>query len=1339
MKLKVLGISVYDGQQSYEVDYEGEKQYVNLYKFQEGEVLPQELDCNVKHLGEGKVSINQNIIPFLEERYALGETYDFIVRNDYSRSGYYELIDKDGFNFRLDASPGLVLYIGQEVTCRVIDMQGINIKLDLLSVDQDESVSDGHVGMEVRSSQITEEFLVGFIRQGKFWEKELRWNLSALVRLVFLNEEPYAAMVNAYILHQIQTFREKVNYEGIIAMLKEMGESILYVLEETDCLSACEVNQRKVLQSRLSVIGVTIKDYLRVVGYFSRGKVEDKVNRLLHNLEVSGYVFQAEQQLGMMMLAFSLDNEMMERQMATLFKIIRGKDGKYWKDEPFRTAFIKLLELFISHKKEQIDFAIHDEENVKSILEALSIQLLLGNAKDDSKIFDYNLNRSMFYRYASYLKTSTPKCALTNAFLSLMDVNQTPAEYAWNDTSAHGLLASKLSSDIQKKVSSTYAKVYKEGNVKLDISNDGIVLQSLQVPEEKLKNALPLQLLPWNHLQVKVQTTMPTIYPQKKKDLKVYHQIWNLVERELFAKEEVHVSHLVEKKRPVKGEVYGIRVLYKDELGRLVCRIVDKEFEGDGYLYPKDIVPYTITIHPSLFKNKETGQSLLFEAKVVNIDSEDKCQFTLQPYLNEALRDEINFMSRIPCIITGVNENGYLGVNANGASVHFKNSEDFPNLHCDDMVFATEWEFAGNSCYDATILTTEEVSTHVFTLEEAFNDLMFKTSYDDFCEFTDTTNMEVVQQADLLDRLRVKELMCLIDRMASLESEYFVTYNYLGFAKMLARLVDDKKRYDFYSGWMKLIAILHHFAVNAAVPTKDLNEFENSSMQLFSTHSEIYKKYMQLKIVSFKGKPEFNSQLWEFSRYDDEVIRGLAECVLAYNLLGTRTDEFMQRRIGERVADFLKIKDHSSELHDFGDEDLLHEFKTSLVYPSNNNMQPNLAKQTIEILKEVCAMLNAEGGSLYIGVNDCGVGVGMNPDLTCQEFKGSRDKYDLYFRNQICAKFGRDVDAYVKAGFKEYAGRSIYVITIRPYPQPVRLEGVIYERHGSSKVAMEGENDRLFVERRQNFFMHLQEEGMTENGVDGPSSDRGDNTSDSLRPVDPQLRKREDVGDVPSSVKSLGTGAAEKIPGTVNVKTSKIRKEDVIQTSKLRPDAPLSYEDNPTLLRYIQFMRNSYQMVSYYYGPQDDVYLTLAVNEEDRDKYLVLAYDDGKVCKIPVCNLLDKEDFQKCVRYSETRLLFAEIATDDDLLMSVGTRKRNGYSLRFDTVENLVVRESMTSAGEHVCTASFENYVRFDIVPALFKSSFVEYTDLNCKQPGRTIMKAKDDKFCKKLRNIGIL
>ena len=1341
MKLTVLGISEYDGRQSYEVDYKGEKHYVNLYKFQESEVVPKELDCNVRSLGDGKVSITQNIVPFLEERYRVGNTYDFVVRNDFSRSGYYELMDKDGFYFRLNALDDLVLYIGQEVKCRVIDMQGVNEKLDLLSYNGMVEV-DEQEDVDARNSSVTEEFLVDYIASGRFKEKELEWNLAQLIRLIFLNEEPYVMMVNDYILNIIKELRNSRNYEGIITILKEMRDAILFVLEETDCLNACEPNERKVLQNRLSVIGSTIKNYVKVVGYFSKGQVEEKIGRLLRNLEVSGYVFQAEKQLGVMMLVFSLDNEMMEQQMATLLKIIHGRDVTYWKDEPFRTAFIRLLELFIAHKKEQIDLAIYDVENVKRILEALSIQLLLGKTKEDAAIFDYNLNRSMFYRYASYLKTSTPLRALDNAFLSLIDVNQLRPEYSWRDTESHGLLASKLSTDIRRGVSMNYSKVYKEGNVKLDISDDGIVLQSLQVPEEKLRNALPEGLLPWNQMRVRLETVMPTLTVQNGKDLSVYQNLWSQIERELFAEKTVPVKRQKQKIRPELGDTCDIRVLYRNEDGRLVCRIVDDDYEGDGYLLPKEIVPYSVNMYPELFKNPENGESLVFKAKVVSLNAEEMCHFTLQPFLNEELRDKVNYVDRLPCLITGRNETGFFGVSVNGASVHFTNSEDFPEVNCDDMVFANNWEPVAGRYFSATIMSTEGVASHVFTVEQAFHSLMYLTSIYDYCEFADSTESEVLQQDNLIDRARVKELMNIIDRVASMEKEYLVTYNYLGYAKMLSRMIDDQKRYKYYSGWMNLIAILHHFAVNMVVPTRELDQFELTSMPLFSRHSEIYRKYLQLKVASYKGKPEYDDELWMYRGHDDEAIRGLADCVLAYNLLGSGKDHYTEEHINERIDDFLQIKDHSSKLADFGTEDLHTEFKTSIVYPPKNNMRPDLPKQTEEILKEVCAMLNTEGGCLYIGVTNLGVGVGMMNDLKVPEFHESADAYDLYFRRQACTKFGKNADAYINSYMKNFAGRSVYVIEIKPCPQPVRLDGVIYERHGTSKLAMVGENERLFVERRLLFFKELMaaSEAQTNKGVQ-PAV--GASSSDEVVANPGVASDNKDAAKEVSSpevVQPKPTEAAseEVIQSADASHVVKARQEDLIKVSKLRKETPLSYEES-TVVRYIQFTHDSYKMMSEYYGPEEDVFLTLPIMEEDQDKYLILAYEDGKVCKISIENVLDKVDRQVNARYCGRRLVFAEIAGNNDLLMSVGVRKHEVECLRFDTIENLIEKETLTSIGEPVCSVQFERYSQFDIIPGLQKLAFKECVDLNAKQPGRAFKKSRDDKFFKKLKSMGIV
>ena len=56
------------------------------------------------------------------------------------------------------------------------------------------------------------------------------------------------------------------------------------------------------------------------------------------------------------------------------------------------------------------------------------------------------------------------------------------------------------------------------------------------------------------------------------------------------------------------------------------------------------------------------------------------------------------------------------------------------------------------------------------------------------------------------------------------------------------------------------------------------------------------------------------------------------------------------------------------------DESQTVEFKTSILYPAGSK-KGNLRAQTDVILKEVCAFLNRDGGTLYLVVNDQGVGV----------------------------------------------------------------------------------------------------------------------------------------------------------------------------------------------------------------------------------------------------------------------------------------------------------------------------------------------------------------------------
>ena len=73
------------------------------------------------------------------------------------------------------------------------------------------------------------------------------------------------------------------------------------------------------------------------------------------------------------------------------------------------------------------------------------------------------------------------------------------------------------------------------------------------------------------------------------------------------------------------------------------------------------------------------------------------------------------------------------------------------------------------------------------------------------------------------------------------------------------------------------------------------------------------------------------------------------------------------------------------------------EFKSSFVYPSNNNMQPNETVQELNVFRGVCAFLNSTtGGTLYIGVNDQGYVVGIDNDMKYLRF----NNIDVIYRTE---------------------------------------------------------------------------------------------------------------------------------------------------------------------------------------------------------------------------------------------------------------------------------------------------------------------------------------------------
>ena len=115
-------------------------------------------------------------------------------------------------------------------------------------------------------------------------------------------------------------------------------------------------------------------------------------------------------------------------------------------------------------------------------------------------------------------------------------------------------------------------------------------------------------------------------------------------------------------------------------------------------------------------------------------------------------------------------------------------------------------------------------------------------------------------------------------------------------------------------------------------------------------------------------------------------------------------------------------------------------------------------------MKVICGFLNAEGGTLYLGVNNEGVASGLDNDI---EFFGGKDKLDLHIRNNIVQKFGNDANSRIRIRTSENNNKYVYALDIQPSQKPVELDGICYQRQGSSTWPLLGDDLEMFRNRRK--------------------------------------------------------------------------------------------------------------------------------------------------------------------------------------------------------------------------------------------------------------------------------
>ncbi len=517
-----------------------------------------------------------------------------------------------------------------------------------------------------------------------------------------------------------------------------------------------------------------------------------------------------------------------------------------------------------------------------------------------------------------------------------------------------------------------------------------------------------------------------------------------------------------------------------------------------------------------------------------------------------------------------------------------------------------------------------------FGITEAFHQLM--RGYANNEVYNPKEEKDELENAVSMNPVYVAELMGIIDAKATLEEDNIKAYNYLNFCRLLAIMLDSKERVSYYDSRLTLLELLNDFAALDKVDTKKINLIAETEPELFERNAILRHDFMQLRIIGCLDSEEHYEELYRWSSLtEDPHLQQLASLVLSHNFVKKSGLLTQAVDILDKIRALLKLQKSSSNKKNYGKEDFHTEFKTSIIYPENS-MRADVEAQTIKIMQEICAFLNAEGGHLYLGVSDIGYEMGLEEDLKNTLFKGSRDKYETYVNNKMVYYLGQEGAHYVHTHFDEEVSNAVLIIDIEPCPTPISVGYEYFERMGTSaRKVNENYRDKFLAIRKQWAEEHI-----------------------------PHL-----------AVASAPASTAEPTPHEKETKNSSRLVEsapitDHIQTSRFRNNVLHDYEEGYRPVTAVICLMDTDEYKVLDDDDWQDYRLKLAVHEDEEDGWLILVYESGRVCKVSMAELLQRERGREFKRYAGEKLIFASIATEADAVCVGFIDGKSNRYVRFD-------------------------------------------------------------------------
>lgn len=1313
-----------EGSDSFFIVNANDREYaIRLFGFQRTDqaVLEMtELPCMVKDVHGESIVFVQNFARMFAEKYISGKIYPFVVREETNSpqpdTRYYDVRDAQGIPFRLRCNRETLLVPGQRISCLVtrpsrdrmlLTLEKEQSKAAVKSITPDELFS--HVGLE---GAVARFILRGFAREDRLAEAracyrqgQAEWVVKAVTAIPGV--ETWHNLTNG-------------NRGRLIDALYRIG---LYLLEDSDYLLQFSESDRENYQQWIADRVSVAETYRKCLALIKEGRCGEETDAILRKIKSSGYIYHPHRRMQLLIAMFSMQPDLLEEKIDSILDLVQAC-AKDWKQPSFYDAFSSFLRFYIMSNREKANrIAIIGNSQSRSLLgrmvRSISFLLLMTDGKEPNA----QLYRSMLYHYLSFVRASSPlerdsthrglaETLVERALNALLLSQERMLDFNWNrDFGNTEILAYQMANS--KTESTTFlTRSYEAQNVRFTVSADGITI-SRTMAAEKERNILPQGFPGWHDLQIFLDSPAKYSIGAQCKNLRRWKTYWNDVEQGLFEERTNVKKKKLKKIAPEVGTDVIVRVLWKDESrpGRYYCRIEDMLYEGEGWIdtYLRGGSTGMFHYDPKFDIDSffEDGRPLLFKVRVNALgspnDERRTYTFDCMSYLDEMIRQQAEYGEESDCIIFHIDERNHVfcAVSEYGYGIFLPVTEDNANCQVGDSVKVRLTDGTRPNSMQGIIIGVADNLVDVRkAATEVFRDYAEEEPYEETAEELEEEAMAVSE--DLFDISYMREIINIVDHKAVLETDNIKAFAFLSIGHILSRMTGDQAMMDYLEQRQRLLCVLDDYGANGRVDDEELQVLGNNNSDMAEKYPLLKQRLNEVKIVNCFGMAERNAFLWEMcTTYEhDHILARLSRLMLSYNMAEGFGLQEHQQVIVAKIKSLLNINVELPRIYSFGEEDQQTEFKTSIVFPPNNSMREDIKQQTFNIMKVICGMVNAYGGTIYLGVNDTGTAKGLVEDL--HYFEESTDKYDLYIRNSIRTALGDHVNASIIVEHPDAGQHYIYAIKVTPSKTPVMLalDNKFYLREGTSTYPIE--QDQLAEIMAERNFALYKTEAKDMEAVEIP---------------EPEPEKKPEEAPKMKVLSMQG---------------------DTIATSSLRTNITENWVDGYGVdtACYVRVQKQGDWCVLDDIEWEDGI-LTLAIHDDEADGYLVVVYDDGKVNKVPMSQIIDKTRGNTYKMYAHKRPLFITPARRDAALLTAYEDDKGRQFLRLDDLSKMEDGK-MLAAGNMLTDVEFSRLFYCEIVSQEFHDDLHRMHNLKRNSLGQQALTSYGTKEQTVLQRIGI-